>query len=131
VKTTHGENRVSALQVPPEQEFTVYRIVRTDIQDDPVFENSLRSNYEMGGHARGIERDWAVIHRGISVYLAPDTAEGTAQRCPKLGDYIARLRLRAGLGINFAHTGHPRHLTIWADPVKLAKTVVDIKPVER
>jgi hypothetical protein len=70
-----------------------------------------------------------VIHLGISTYLDEGAAHGTAQKFPKLGDFVAKLVLEAGQGFNFAHTGQPGHLTVWGDPVKLHDAVVDIVPV--
>jgi hypothetical protein len=91
--------------------------------------NCFRSHYELGEEPRRVERSSAVIHMGISAYLNESVAHGTAQRWPKLGDFIAEMRLRPGQGFNFAHTGHPTHLTMWGDPVKLLEGVVDIQPV--
>jgi len=108
---------------------TVYRIVRSDHRDDPVLLNSLRSNYELSGEPRKVERAWTAIHMGISTYSVEESARQTAQTFPKLGDYIAQISLRPGRGINWASTGHPLHLTVWADPVKLLDAVVDIQPV--
>jgi hypothetical protein len=109
--------------------FDVFRIVRTDESDDPVLLNSFRSNYELGGEPRRVERSSTVIHMGISVYTDGDVARETAERFPKLGDFIARLDLQPGHGFNYSPTGHPLHLTMWGDPVKLAAAVADIYPV--
>jgi hypothetical protein len=57
-------------------------------------------------------------------------AVGFARRFDKLGRYVARLRLEAGRGYNFAQTGHPAHLTVWGHPNKLLQSVVDISPVD-
>jgi hypothetical protein len=107
----------------------VFRIVRSDNVEDPVLLNSLRSNYELGEEPRKVERSSTVIHMGLSAYLDEGVAHGTAQRWEKLGRYVAELRLRPGQGFNFAHTGHPLHLTLWGDPVKLQAAVADIQPV--
>lgn len=90
--------------------------------------NSFRSHYELSAEPRGIERRWTVIHMGVSAYLEEGVAQGTAQRFPKLGDFVAQLVLEPGNGINYAHTGHPLHLTLWADPIKLNDAVTDIGP---
>jgi hypothetical protein len=63
----------------------VFRIVRSEYADDPVFLNSLRSNYELGDEPRKVERQSTAIHMGISVHLDRADAVGTAQRWPKLG----------------------------------------------
>jgi hypothetical protein len=108
---------------------TVFRIVRSEVEDDPVLLNSLRSNYELSEEPRKVERTSTVLHMGISVYLDRSVARGTALMFPKLGDFIAEVTMTHGHGFNFAHTGHQGHLTIWGDPVKLRTAVVDIQPV--
>ena len=66
---------------------------------------------------------------GISIYLNEGVAHGTAQRFPKLGDFVAQIVLKHGNGFNYAQTGQPLHLTIWGDPIKLSSAVVDIDSV--
>lgn len=51
-------------------------------------------------------------------------------RFPAIGGHLARLRLTAGRGLNFADTGLPGHVRIWGDPAVLAGCVVDIEAVE-
>jgi hypothetical protein len=131
VRKTTGSAQIVVQEIDVDHELTVFRIVRSEHREDPVFLNSLRSNYEMGDEPRKVERSSSVIHMGISTYSAESVAIGTAQKWDKLGDYIAQLRLPHGLGINFARTGHPLHLTIWGDPVKLRDVVVGIQPVDR
>jgi hypothetical protein len=127
---TAGPGRITVVTLYPDQTLDVFRIVRSNSVEDPAFVNSLRSNYELTEPPRRVEREFTVIHMGISVYTDGDSAYGTARAWPKLGDFVARLRLVHGPGFNFAHTGHRQHLTLWADPVKLSQTVVDISPVE-
>lgn len=67
---------------------------------------------------------------GISVYLNPSDAVATAQRWPRLGEYVAQIELRWEMGFNFAHTSQPGHLTLWGDPVKLRDAMAVIKTVE-
>lgn len=130
MKRTFGPPRLTVLDLWPGQDFHVFRIVRCDNTDDPVFLNSLRSHYELGEEPRKVERDAAVLHVGISAYLEAGVAKETAKRWSKLGDYVARILLTHGNGFNFAHTGHPLHLTLWGDPVKLCDAVVDISGIE-
>jgi hypothetical protein len=129
VDLTYGEPKLVVYDVPPTG-YDVFRIVRADVIEDPAFLNSLRSHYELGEEPRRVERNSTAIHMGISVYMRAHMAHETAARFPKLGDYVARLELRAGLGVNLAQTGNPGHLTMWADPVKLTATVADIEPVQ-
>jgi hypothetical protein len=129
VKTTFGPLRITVVDIPPGRPLEVFRIVRSDGAGDPVLLNSFRSHYELSDEPRGVERRSAVIHMGISMYSAEQIARGTAQRFDKLGGFVARLHLGVGRGFNFAHTGHPSHLTVWGDPVKLVDCVIDIQPV--
>jgi hypothetical protein len=133
VKTTFGPTRLSIVLDVDQggNGLELWRIVRTDVRDDPVFVGSFRSNYELGSPPRKIEGSATVIHMGVSMYLNRDTALETAKRFEKLGDHLARVDLRSGRGFNYAFTGHRHHLTIWGDPVKLADATVDIEPVER
>lgn len=103
--------------------------MQSEHPDDPVFVRCFRSHYELGEEPRKVERNSSVMHMGISTYLDEAIARGTAQRWPKLGEWVARLEMQHGNGFNYAHTGPPGHLTIWGDPVKLSAMVVDVVPV--
>ena len=129
MRTTAGSIQINVVGIQPGRSVTVYRIVRSGDRRDPLFLNSLRSNYELGEEPRKIERSSTAIHMGISAYLEEQIARGTAQKFPKLGDYVAVLVLEPDNGFNYAHTGHPKHLTLWADPIKLRNVVADIGPV--
>lgn len=131
MRTTFGPLRLTVLDLRPGQDVPVFRIVRSDSPEDPVFLNSLRSHYELSEEPRKVERRSAVLHMGISVYVNSNDALRTVRRWPKLGDYVARLDLRADMGFNYAHTGPPGHLTLWGDPVKLRDATVDIKTAHR
>jgi hypothetical protein len=128
MRTTTGPARIVVQEIEPGRAMTVYRIVRSN-SDEAALLDSLRSNYELGQEPRKVERSSAVIHMGISTYSDESVARGTAQRWEKLGDYIAEIRLREGQGFNFARTGHPLHLTVWGDAIKLHNGIVDIRPV--
>jgi hypothetical protein len=107
----------------------LFRIVRGDDMEQPGLVESFRSHYELGLPPRRAERRAAVIHMGLSTYRTVSQARGTAARFPRIGTHLARLRLEAGRGLNFADTGHPGHVTVWGDPLMLASSVVDIEPV--
>ena len=128
MRKTTGPARIVVVEIDPGRATAVYRIVRSEHRDDPVLLNSLRSNYELERPPRknSVERSSTVIHMGISAYLDAGIAGATAQKWPKLGDYIAEIHLSHGHGFNYANTGHPLHLTIWADPVKLRDAIVSI-----
>jgi hypothetical protein len=130
MRTTNGPQRLVVLEVRAGISFSVFRIVRSDNPDDPVFLNSLRSRYELSEEPRKVERNSTVIHMRISVHMERGDSAATARKFPKLGDYTARLALRPGMGFNYAHTAMPGHLTLWAEPIKLRDVLVDIEPVE-
>jgi hypothetical protein len=119
------------MPVVPGAELEVFRIVRSDYPEDSMFLDSLRSHYEMTKEPRRVERFWAVIHMGISVYVELEQALETARRFSKLGGYVAHLQLQPDRGFNYAYTGHNGHLTLWAEPVKLRDVTTDITPVSR
>ena len=127
MRTTHGPNRLSVVTV--ERAVDVFRIVRSDDFEDPAFLDSLRSHYELSEEPRKVEREWTVIHMGISVYINPAQAAATAERWPRIGTYVARIELRPGHGFNIARTGFPGHLTLWGEPVKLRDATTDIESV--
>jgi hypothetical protein len=108
-----------------------YRIVRSPNDEDPVFENSLRTNYELGRPPHHAELRYEVIYRGLSMDESRAGAEATARFFDgKLGDHIAEIVLRSGNGFNVAPTGRPGHLTVWGDVLKLKAAVTDILPIE-
>lgn len=129
VRKAYGPPQVTAYELRPGETLTVWRIVRSEHHDDPVFVNSFRSHYELSEEPRQVERTSSVLHMGISTYLEESVAHGTAQRFRKLGDWVARLDLQPGNGFNYAHTGHRLHLTIWGDAIMLSNATVDTNPV--
>ena len=131
MRVTSGTTVVSVAELRPSERVLVYRIVRSEMSGDPGLVDSFRSHYELGQEPRRVERRSAVIHMGISIYLDEGVAHGMARRFPRLGDFVARLVLKSGNGFNYARTGHPLHLTVWGDPVKLSSAIVDIDPVRQ
>jgi hypothetical protein len=129
VRTTFGPERLTVLDVRISSGLQVFRIVRSEVEDDPALENSFRSHYELAWKPRGPERSSAVLHMGISVHVNSADAEGTARRFRKIGGYVAQLVLRPGNGFNYAHTAQPGHLTVWGDPLKLCASIDRIRPV--
>jgi hypothetical protein len=129
MRTTLGRPQLVVLALRPGEQFEVFRIVRAAVRDDPVMLNSLRSHFALSEEPRRVERDSTVIQLGVTVYVAAELARGTAQRFPKIGDHIGRIRLEHGHGFNFADTAQPGHLTLWADPFKLLEAITDIEAV--
>jgi hypothetical protein len=111
MRTTAGPERLSVSRVV--EPLPVYRVVRTENPDDPVLVTCLMSNYELSQPPRNIEIDWTIIRMGVSVFTSRDSARSLARTLPKLGDYIAKLVLKPGMGINYGYTTRtPHHLTI-------------------
>ena len=123
--------RLEVLGISGGHRLAVVRVVKSSDPGGSVFLDSLRSNFELTREPRNVERESTVVHMGISVYTARRTAVATASRFPKLGRFTARFVLEHGHGFNYAHTGPPNHLTLWADPVKLRELLVDIEPVDQ
>jgi hypothetical protein len=113
----------------------VYRVVLTDDREDPAFVESFKSR-----EARGLPpRSWTVegpnpeLAAGISAYLERQAAARTAQKAldrgAGFGEYVAEVRLEPAQGLEIAVWGPRGHLTIWGDPLTLARYAVDILPI--
>ena len=109
----------------------VYRVVATADRNDAAFVDSFKSSHALGLPPRqgSPEERFRLIHAGVSCFNTKRQAERIAQRWG-LGSYIAEVRLAPGEGICFARWGSAGHMTVWADPVKLAAMTVDIVSVE-
>jgi hypothetical protein len=111
------------------EELTVFRIVRVADPADPAFVDSFRSHAELGLPPRGPEAAHQVIYEGVSVYESQEAAVETARRWPRIGGYVAELRLTSETGVLYLRWGQSGHLTLWADPLTLTRAVVDTIPV--
>lgn len=109
----------------------VHRIVRTDEDRSAMVLDDFRSNSAVGAPTRGVERQYPVLHEGISMYEKLEAAEQTARAFPKLGRYVARVELTSGHGITYARWGARTHLTVWAEPETLRALVTAIEPVRQ
>ncbi len=112
-----------------QQRVRAYRIVKGVHLSDPQMLGGFRSNYERNAHPRGLEIESALIHFGLSMYLEREMAAATARRWPRIGRYLAELRLEPGNGFCWAHTAQPGHITVWGRPLQLLAGIVDILPV--
>jgi hypothetical protein len=110
------------------QPVDLFRIVKGSTRGAPGVLDSLRSNYERDAPPRGVERESALIHLGLSMFITFDAAADRATRWPALGAHIARVRLEPGLGFHVAETGARVHRTVWGRPLQLLACVVDILP---
>lgn len=94
----------------------LFRIAKGANRGAPGVLESLRCNYERDAPPRGIERESALIHFGLSMFVTFDAAAGRVHRWPALGSHVARVRLEPGQGFHIAQTGARVHRTVWADP---------------
>lgn len=69
---------------------------------------------------------------GISAYSTIEQARITARLFPRLGRYIATLRVPEPGTIRFEQTRDPTegHFTLWGEPADLLARVVNVVPVE-
>ena len=58
-----------------------------------------------------------------------DGARATARRWPRMGRYIAGLRLSEQEPVTYEKTGITGHYTLWADPATLLARVVSVVKV--
>jgi hypothetical protein len=107
----------------------LFRIVKGASRGAPGVLESFRSNYERDAPPRGIERESALIHFGLSMFVTFDAAADRADRWPALGTHVARLRLEPDQGFHVAETGARVHRTVWGRPLQLLACVADILPV--
>jgi hypothetical protein len=111
------------------QPVDLFRIVKGSTRGAAGVLDSLRSNYERDAPPRGVERESALIHLGLSMFITFDAAADRATRWPALGAHIARVRLEPGHGFHVAETGARVHRTVWGRPLQLLACVADILPI--
>jgi hypothetical protein len=106
-------------------ELVAYRIVRTDDRESEDFVRSFLSHEALGLPPRGPEQTHPLIHQGISMYETLKAAVETARRYPAIGAFVAEVRLTHSDEVKYLCWGPPGHLTIWAEPLKVAQAVAD------
>jgi hypothetical protein len=116
--------------IPVDEPRTVFRVVTTADRQTGDFVDSFKSSDALGLPPRrgSPEERFSLIHTGISCFRTQRQAEKVAARWGK-GDFVAELRLVPGEGVCLAEWGSRGHVTVWADPVKLADMTVDIQAV--
>jgi hypothetical protein len=121
------EDNVEPIELTEGEELTVFRIVRNADMDAPEFVDSFRSHAELGlpPRRRSPEEDHPLLHEGVSVFESRQAAIETARRFPRIGNYVAELRIKPDSEIRYLRWGARGHLTLWGDAVKLALTAVD------
>jgi hypothetical protein len=121
---------IDPLELVEGEELVVFRITRTDDPHDETFVESFMSSAALDLPPRHVEVTHPFTREGVSVYDAREAAEATARRYPKIGEYVAQLRLTHDLGVRYLRWGPEGHLTVWCDPIKLASALVDTISVE-
>jgi hypothetical protein len=111
-------------ETPPGNVF--YRIVEADPPDSSDFWSHLtkqrRPQRPLPAH---LERLWD----GISVYDSEHRARVQAARHPRLGRFIAQLRIPPGSPVRWEQTtSDPSHYTLWGDPIVIQSCVVEVTP---
>jgi hypothetical protein len=122
------------------EELAAFRLVGVSDPADPRLIESFRSNAELGRVPKGRAVRHPEIHRGVSVFKAREQAIERRRRIvdrllregggshPRIGDFIAELRL-AGPSVRFEDRRlADGHMTIWADASSLIQMVVEITP---
>ena len=112
-----------------EEPVDLFRIVKGATRGAPGVLDSLRSNYERDAPPRGVERQSALIHFGLSMFVSFEAAADRARRWPVLGAHVAHIRLEPANGFHIAETGARVHRTVWGRPLQLLACIADILPV--
>jgi hypothetical protein len=108
------------------EELVVHRIlVSADLASAELLD-SLRSNADLERPPRAKELTHPLIHSGITTWLQPEQAVANAKTFPRLGDFVAVVRLDAASGARHFEWGRPGHLTVWADPLMILERIEDI-----
>lgn len=124
-------------------ELDVFRFVRVAVINDDALVDDFLSDAARGKKARGRSATIPDLMNGMSAFRTLDLARQRWQdiaamarrRRPsepiKVGEHIAWVVLRAGMGFAYEDLGHDDgHMTIWGDPADLAGAVVEIVPAE-
>lgn len=126
-------------ELADEQTLTVYRLVHTDERTPEALAPSFRSRKEQGKDPLGREVSHPEVWEGCSAFKTLEGARDLWKRISArqsrrggdvaLGDHVAEVRLEGGHGFSFEDlrsvTGH---VTIWGEPLELARHVTDIHP---
>lgn len=113
------------VELGDDEELVVFRIVKLGDPAAEGYVESFLSHAVLGLPPRRDERDVPLIYEGISVYDTREAAVETARRFPRIGGYVAELRIRADTGATYARGGPRGHLTLWGDPLMLSGATVD------
>ena len=105
-----------------------YRIVRTN----PPTIADFMSNAAKGKRPRHPEPEVLRLWDGLSAYSTVEQARATAQLFPRLGRYIATVRVPEPGTVQFEQTRDPAegHFTLWGEPAEMLALVMSAAPVE-
>lgn len=105
-----------------------YRLVKSDQPDlDDFVSNEARGRRLPNPTPERVWR-WS----GVSAYLTPEGARGTARMFPQLGRFVAELRVGTQDAVQFAMwpDADDGHLTLWGEPSDLLDCVVRVFPAD-
>lgn len=113
-RTTHDDPEVFPRRGDERQ---LLRLVRSALTS----EADWQSNYERGDPPRKSEIASALDHMGLSMWDRPEPLISLSRQWPKLGTFMAEVRLVGELGIWFAETGPEGHFIVWGRPADLQR----------
>jgi hypothetical protein len=103
----------------------LYRIVKTD---PPTLQDFL-SHRALGIPLRHPTSRALRLWDGVSVHRTREQAAALTAVSPRLGQYIAELRVTDGVGVRYElDNGKNGHCTVWAEPDVLLGLVVAVTP---
>ena len=104
----------------------LYRIA----ENNPLREWDLTSHEDKGIPIRHRTAKALRLWSGISVYRSRSAAEAHAVDSPRLGAFVAELRIPLDGSVRFELDNGPNgHCTIWGDPKILLRFVVHVWPI--
>jgi hypothetical protein len=90
----------------------------------------LESDFALNKPPRGPQKRNAAIQMGLSMWASEQSALAKNDEFDgKLGDQVVRLELVGNLGIWWAQTFSPDHMTVWGRPEDLERCIREIHPV--
>jgi hypothetical protein len=99
---------------------TLYRLVASAV----TTEDDWRSHYELHEPPRKVGIQSALRHMGLSMWDRVEPLEQLSKRrWPRLGRFIAEVRLVGELGIWFADVEPEGHFAVWGRPPDLQRCV--------
>lgn len=105
---------------------SLYRIVVTN----PPTTEDFKSHRAKGRPLRHPSPETIRLLDGLSVFDSEASARANAHRYPRLGSYIAEVRIPDDGGFRYERSGTTEgHYTLWGDPAELLARVVRVVSV--